>query len=54
VLAADLATRLQSWAGLRSILVHAYLAIDHGVTWDAIQDDLGDLRSLAAIAAGLL
>jgi uncharacterized protein YutE (UPF0331/DUF86 family) len=54
VLAADLATRLQSWAGFRNILVHAYLAIDHGVTWDAIQDDLGDLRALARIAAGLL
>ncbi|MEO8180850.1 MAG: DUF86 domain-containing protein [Deltaproteobacteria bacterium] len=54
VLAADLATRLQSWAGFRNILVHAYLAIDHGVTWDAIQDDLDDLRALGRIAASLL
>jgi len=54
VLAADLATRLQSWAGFRNILVHAYLTIDHGVTWDAIQNDLADLRSLAGVAAGLL
>jgi uncharacterized protein YutE (UPF0331/DUF86 family) len=54
VLAADLATRLQSWAGFRNILVHAYLTIDHGVTWEAIQNDLGDLRALGRIAAGLL
>jgi uncharacterized protein YutE (UPF0331/DUF86 family) len=54
VLAADLATRLQSWAGFRNILVHAYLAIDHGVAWDAIQNDLDDLRALGRIAAGLL
>ncbi len=29
-----LAQRLQSWAGLRNILVHAYLTIDHGQTWE--------------------
>jgi uncharacterized protein YutE (UPF0331/DUF86 family) len=54
VLPADLATRLQSWAGFRNVLVHAYLTIDHGVAWDAIQSDLGDLHSLCGIAAALL
>jgi uncharacterized protein YutE (UPF0331/DUF86 family) len=54
VLVPDLASRLQSWAGFRNILVHAYLAIDHGLAWDAIRNDLGDLRALAGIAAGLL
>jgi uncharacterized protein YutE (UPF0331/DUF86 family) len=49
-----LATRLQAWAGFRNVLVHAYLAIDHGVAWDAITSDLGDLRSLAGVAALLL
>jgi len=34
-----------------ALLVDAYLDIDHGIAWDAIQSDLGDLRALAAIAA---
>ena len=48
---AALATRLQSWAGFRNVLVHAYLAIDHGMSWDAIVSDLGDLREFGAVAA---
>lgn len=51
VLDAALSHRLQGWAGFRNVLVHAYLAIDHGIAWDAIQDDLGDLRRFAAVAA---
>ena len=54
VLRPALASRLQSWAGFRNVLVHAYLAIDHGVAWDAIASNVGDLRALAAIAADLL
>ncbi len=54
VLDADLARRLQGWAGLRNVLVHAYLDIDHGITWDAIAGELGDLRALARTAATLL
>lgn len=50
----DLASRLQGWAGFRNVLVHAYLDVDHGIAWDAIQRDLGDLRALATVAAGLL
>ena len=30
---------------------HVYLNIDHGITWDTIRNDLGDLRRLAEIAA---
>jgi uncharacterized protein YutE (UPF0331/DUF86 family) len=52
-LAADLGQRLQGWAGLRNILVRAYLDIDHGLTWDAIAH-LGDLRVFAQVAAGWL
>jgi uncharacterized protein YutE (UPF0331/DUF86 family) len=50
----SLSTRLQGWAGLRNILVHAYLDIDHELTYQAILSDLGDLEELAAIAARLL
>lgn len=51
---AELGKRLQSWAGFRNVLVHAYLAIDHGMSWDAIQRDLEDLRAFAAVAAARL
>lgn len=49
----DLAGRLQGWAGLRNVLVHAYLEIDHGMTWDALHE-LSDLRRFAGVAAALL
>jgi uncharacterized protein YutE (UPF0331/DUF86 family) len=54
ILEPALARRLQSWAGFRNVLVHAYLAIDHGMSWDAIQNDLADLRAFASIAASRL
>ncbi|HEX6198908.1 MAG TPA: DUF86 domain-containing protein, partial [Thermoanaerobaculia bacterium] len=44
----DLAERLQDWMGFRHVLVHLYLKIDHGRSWDAIQEDLGDLEAFAA------
>lgn len=50
-LPADLAERLRGWAGFRNILVHEYLAIDHGIAWRAIRDELGDLEDLARWAA---
>lgn len=50
----ELAKRLQSWAGFRNILVHAYADIDHGIAWDSIKNDLGDLRAFAGKAAELL
>lgn len=49
-----LGRRLQLWAGFRNVLVHAYLAIDHGLAWDAIAHDLVDLRQFAAVAAARL
>jgi uncharacterized protein YutE (UPF0331/DUF86 family) len=54
VIDSDLARRLQAWAGFRNILVHGYLDVDHGLSWDALTRDLGDLRQLAAVAAKLL
>jgi uncharacterized protein YutE (UPF0331/DUF86 family) len=47
----DLAAKLASWAGFSNILVHEYLAIDHGLTWDAIQKDLADLEEFHRWAA---
>lgn len=54
VLEGELGKRLQLWAGFRNVLVHAYLAIDHGMAWDAIANDLGELRQFAAVAAARL
>lgn len=50
----ELAERLRGWAGFRNILVHEYLAIDHGIAYRAIRDELGDLEALARWAAGKL
>jgi len=54
VMPSALTTRLQAWAGYRDLLVHGYLDIDHGIAWDAIQNDLEDLCAWAATAAALL
>jgi uncharacterized protein YutE (UPF0331/DUF86 family) len=51
---APLAPRLQAWAGFRNVLVHAYLAIDHGIAFEAITHDLDDLRRFAEAAAARL
>jgi uncharacterized protein YutE (UPF0331/DUF86 family) len=45
---------MQAWAGFRNVLVHGYVDIDHGISYDAIQRDLGDLRAFAAVAASWL
>ena len=47
-----LADALRQWAGFRNILVHAYLRIDHGLAWDAITKDLGDIEAFYAWAIG--
>lgn len=54
VLDADLAARLMRWMGFRNLLVHLYLEIDHGRTYDAIVEDLGDFDAFAARAARFL
>lgn len=50
-LPSDLAERLRGWAAFRNVLVHEYLEIDHEVAFRAIQEELGDLETLAAWAA---
>lgn len=54
VLDADLATRLKRWMGFRNVLVHFYMDIDHGRSYDAIVQDLGDLRVFASRMVSLL
>ena len=50
----ELAERLKGWMGFRNVLVHLYLEIDHGRTYDALRNDLGDLEQFAAAMARLL
>lgn len=47
----DAAERLRGWAGLRNVLVHEYVDIDHSITYRAIREELGDLEALADWAA---
>jgi uncharacterized protein YutE (UPF0331/DUF86 family) len=45
---ADLVAGLSSAAGMRNVLVHAYLEVDDDQVWDAL-GHLDDLREFAAI-----
>jgi uncharacterized protein YutE (UPF0331/DUF86 family) len=42
-----LADRMAAWAGLRNLLVHVYLDIDHGRLHDVMRLDLDDLERFA-------
>lgn len=46
----DLARRMAGWAGLRNVVVHAYLDLDHERLLDAL-DELDDLEHFAAAVA---
>lgn len=50
----DLTERLKGWIGFRNILVHLYVEIDHGVSYQAIAEELGDLKAFASRMASLL
>ena len=54
ILEAELAEAVQGWMGLRNVLVHLYLKIDHGRTYDAITTGFGDLERFAAQMAHYL
>jgi uncharacterized protein YutE (UPF0331/DUF86 family) len=54
ILPPDLAERLRNWMGLRNLLVHLYLEIDHGEVYEAIQNDLGDLDEFAVVMSRFL
>jgi uncharacterized protein YutE (UPF0331/DUF86 family) len=47
VIDAPLAGRLAGWAGLRNIVVHMYLEIDHARVLAILRDDLDDLVGFA-------
>jgi len=51
---AALADRLGAWMGFRNVLVHFYVDLDHGRSYDAIADDLGDLEAFVRSLAPLL
>ncbi len=54
ILPKKLAPRLRQMAGMRNLLVHAYLDIDHGRVHDSIQSNLNDLREFAGLMTQLL
>ena len=48
VLSPRLAEQMEDWAGLRNVLVHLYLEIDHQLLWTALTEELIQLRDFAA------
>ncbi len=51
VLTPELASEMEGWAGLRNVLVHLYLEVDHGILFDILSGDLGQLEAYAAAVA---
>ena len=47
ILPANLVERLSGIAGLRNILVHDYLAVDHGRLFDDLSAGQGDFEAFA-------
>jgi uncharacterized protein YutE (UPF0331/DUF86 family) len=47
VISADLGKKLEGWAGLRNVLVHLYLAVDHTRIWQFLTEELDDLEAFA-------
>jgi uncharacterized protein YutE (UPF0331/DUF86 family) len=47
VLAPDLATAMQGWAGLRNVLAHMYLDVDYGLLHTIMTRDLQQLEAFA-------
>ena len=51
VLNEEMAERMAAWAGLRNVLVHLYLDVDHALVWRTLVEDLDDLEKYAAAIA---
>jgi uncharacterized protein YutE (UPF0331/DUF86 family) len=47
----DAARKMAGWAGLRNIIVHLYLDVDHARLHEILATELGDLESFAAALA---
>jgi uncharacterized protein YutE (UPF0331/DUF86 family) len=50
----DLASDMKEWAGLRNILVHLYLTIDHEVLWNVVDRELDTMRRYIRAMEALL
>jgi uncharacterized protein YutE (UPF0331/DUF86 family) len=48
VLEAGMARDMENWAGLRNVLVHLYLDVDHERLHEILRDDLDQLEAFAA------
>ena len=48
VLLPELARQMEAWAGLRNVLVHFYLEVDHDRLFEILQRDLDQLQAYAA------
>jgi len=51
VLDHELARQMEGWAGLRNVLVHVYLEVDHNRLYDIITQELDQLERFAAAVA---
>ena len=51
VLTGDLCLRMQGWAGLRNVLTHLYLEVDHRRLYEVLVQDLASLEHFAAAIA---
>ena len=53
-LSSELASELETWAGLRNVLVHLYLTVDHGRLYEILQDELDTPRRFIQYVSGML
>jgi uncharacterized protein YutE (UPF0331/DUF86 family) len=51
VLGTELLRSMEGWAGLRNVLVHVYLDVDHGRLYDILREDLDGLADFARALA---
>ena len=54
VLSPELAGQMEGWAGLRNILVHLYLEIDHGKLFQILSEDLEQIEAYAQALSQIL
>ncbi len=52
VLPPDLTKKMEGWAGLRNVLVHMYLDVDHATIHEILRNDLDELEAFARAVAG--